>query len=213
MNTKFIIALMIGSLAVVGCGTPSMEEKKNIETSSSSQIPTTLSAMEIQDLLHMYEEEKLAHDVYLALGNTWNIPQFTNITSSESTHYSRMDSLLREVYSPDALTPNLKAGEFTSPAMKELYETLLTRGKKSLEEALRVGCEIEELDIADLENALLRTEHPSIKSTYTALNEGSKNHLRAFSEQLQRRGLTYIPKHISPSTYEEILSQAKKRGR
>ena len=169
--------------------------------------------MEIQDLLHMYEEEKLAHDVYLALGNTWNIPQFTNITSSESTHYSRMASLLREVYSPDALPPTLQAGEFTSPEMKELYETLLTRGKKSVEEALRVGCEIEELDIADLENALLRTEHPSIKSTYTALNEGSKNRLRAFSEQLQRRGLTYIPKHISPSTYEEILSQAKKRGR
>ncbi len=53
--------------------------------------PADLSEQEKASLLFMYEEEKLARDVYNTLNATWNLPTFQNIAASEQMR--RVDSV------------------------------------------------------------------------------------------------------------------------
>ncbi|MGI9258025.1 MAG: DUF2202 domain-containing protein, partial [Gammaproteobacteria bacterium] len=51
----------------------------------STITPGVLSVAEEAGILFMREEEKLARDVYLALGEQWGMNVFDNISSSEQT--------------------------------------------------------------------------------------------------------------------------------
>ena len=53
-----------------------------------------LSETEIAGLVLMREEEKLARDVYITLGEKWGIRIFTNIANSEQTHTDAVKVLL-----------------------------------------------------------------------------------------------------------------------
>ncbi|MCB0067131.1 MAG: DUF2202 domain-containing protein [Caldilineaceae bacterium] len=57
-------------------------------------VPGTLSEEESAALLFMREEEKLAHDVYVTLGDLWGLPVFDNIASSETKHTEEIRDLL-----------------------------------------------------------------------------------------------------------------------
>ena len=80
-------------------------------------------------------------------------------------------------------------GEFTNLEIKILYDALIDRGDDSLVEALRVGVDIEDMDIDDLEEALLSAKHRDIKKVYTNLMNGSYNHLDAFCSNLAKFGV------------------------
>ena len=54
-------------------------------------------------------------------------------------------------------------------------------GSVSLDEALKVGVSIEELDIADLEQALQETSMRNIQRVFENLLDASNNHLDAFN--------------------------------
>ncbi len=110
---------------------------------------TTLTAEEIDGLRWMREEEKLAHDVYVALGETWGIRVFENIAAAETTHGEAIKTLLDRhgIADPAAGQP---VGAFTDPELQALYGDLVARGRTSLVDALTVGALIEELDISDL---------------------------------------------------------------
>jgi hypothetical protein len=160
----------------------------------------------------MREEEKLAHDVYLALYDLWGLPLFQNIARSEETHTGAVKNLLDTFNIPDPAV-DTPPGVFTDPVLQTLYDELISMGERSLADALRVGGAIEEIDILDLRAALDETENPDIVRVYENLLRGSENHLRAFtSTLLQQTGETYIPQYMDVSAYDEILASAPARG-
>ena len=55
-------------------------------TSATPVVAASLTESEIQDLVFIREEEKLARDVYDALRLRWGSRVFSNIESSEQTH-------------------------------------------------------------------------------------------------------------------------------
>lgn len=169
---------------------------------------TTLTAEEIEDLLHMREEEKLARDVYITLYNIYKIPIFNNISKSEERHMSEVKELIDKYQLEDPVTDD-SVGKFSNPKFTELYNTLVERSKKSLVEALTVGAFIEDLDIKDLQNAIARTNKSDIKMVYENLTKASKNHIRSFIRQLQRYGQTYTPVYITQEELKEILASSK----
>lgn len=169
---------------------------------------TTLTPEEIEDLLHMREEEKLARDVYITLYNIYKIPIFNNISKSEERHMSEVKELIDKYQLEDPVTDD-SVGKFSNPKFTELYNTLVERGKKSLVEALTVGAFIEDLDIKDLQNAIARTNKSDIKIVYENLTKASKNHIRSFIRQLQRYGQTYTPVYITQEELKEILASSK----
>ena len=167
---------------------------------------TALSDEEIDALVFMREEEKLARDVYLTLYDLWGMPIFNNIASSESAHMEAVYSLLA-TYGIDDPTAGMDVGEFTNPDLQALYDQLVAQGSRSLADALKVGGAIEEIDILDLEASLMGTVNAEIIAVYQNLLQGSGNHLRAFSNILtQQTGETYIPQYMEQDAYDLILS-------
>ncbi len=170
-----------------------------------------LDTVELEGLLLMREEEKLARDVYLTLADQWGIRVFDNIARSEETHMSAVADLLERYDIEDPVTSN-EVGAFTSSSMQKLYDDLVASGSKSYSDALAIGAKIEELDIADLQRLIEATDNEDIRLVYENLLNGSKNHLRAFDMQLQTAGITYYPEHLSAAEYEDIIMQQSRVG-
>ncbi len=132
-------------------------------------------------LVYMYQEEKMARDVYKVLGDKWNLSIFSNITQAEQQHMNAVKALL-DRYSISVPVAD-DTGVFTDPNIQALYNTLIARGEESQEEALKVGIDIENTDIADLEERMVNTPD-DIKAIYKKLKEGSESHLNAFTNVL-----------------------------
>lgn len=170
-----------------------------------------LNDFEKESLLLMREEEKLARDVYLELGKTYDLPVFSNIPRSEQRHLDQMGLLLERYGLED---PMLKeSGQFTSPELQKLYQTLVAEGQKSEVAALKVGATIEDLDIYDLERALEgQVDNQDITMVYRNLAKGSRNHLRAFMAQLKTHEATYEAQYIDQADLDAIVASEWERG-
>jgi hypothetical protein len=170
-----------------------------------------LSQYEIEALLFMREEEKLARDVYLFLYELWGQPVFQNIAGSEQAH---MDSVLGLINAYGLTDPAAaEAGRFTNTELQALYDQLVEQGSLSLADALRVGALIEEVDILDLEQRLAVTTNAQIVQAFNNLLRGSYNHLRAFVTNLERfAGDTYQPQMMSLEAYESAMSSSLQSG-
>jgi hypothetical protein len=142
-----------------------------------------LTQAEIDGLLYMREEEKLARDSYLTLYNKWHLPIFSRIASSEVMHMTRVKDLLDRYGLPDPAAGRA-VGEFTNPTLQQLYDDLMVQGSQTSMEALKVGVTIEEVDIKDLKNYITATNKTDILQVYGNLLNASYNHLSAFNNQL-----------------------------
>ncbi|WP_297073216.1 DUF2202 domain-containing protein [Thermococcus sp.] len=164
-----------------------------------------LSPEEVEAILYMREEEKLARDVYLTLYNKTGLPIFENIARSEQTHMDMVLELIRKYNLTDPVA-GMGVGEFNSTEMQELYKKLVAKGSESDIEALKVGALIEEIDIKDLDEWLKHVDNQDIKAVFESLRKGSENHLRAFTRLLQNRyGITYAPQVLSENEYRSIV--------
>jgi hypothetical protein len=170
-----------------------------------SATPSTLSATDRAAIVQMREEEKLARDVYTVLGDKWGATVFDNIAASEQQHMDAVATLL-DRYGIDDPAATTKPGQFTDPRLQALSDQLVAQGSRSLVDALTVGATIEDLDIADLRSSA--TSATDVQAVWDNLEQGSGNHLRAFTTQLDRQGASYTPQYISQSDYETILSGA-----
>jgi len=138
-----------------------------------------LTAAETQWLKFMREEEKLARDVYQQLHLKWNLAVFENIAASEQRHFDSIGVLLTR-YSVADPALNLAAGVYSDARLNTLYNELMAKGVRSIQDALEVGVLIEKRDIEDLEAALRETTKSDIKRVYTNLMNASYKHLEAF---------------------------------
>ena len=179
--------------------------------SAISQIPAgELSEAEKEGILYMREEEKLARDVYLRLYEIWGLQIFRNIADSEQTHMDAVKLLISR-YNLEDPAPS-EVGKFSNLTLQELYYQLVELGSKSLEDALKVGAMIEEIDIVDLKRHINVTDNQDIILVYENLMKGSRNHLRAFVSQLESRGVEYVPQYLSPEEYQAIISTPIETG-
>ena len=166
-------------------------------------LPDAVSDVEAQGLAFMREEEKLARDVYKTLYEQWNTPIFANIAMSEQRHMDSVWQLMEQYGLEDSATDTI--GQFNNAELQTLYNDLTARGQTSQLEALRVGALIEEVDIADLEDALAQTENPGIQVVYTNLMQGSENHLRSFVSNIENLGYTYTAQVLEAVAVDDIL--------
>ncbi len=168
---------------------------------------------EISGLLFMREEEKLAHDVYVALYGMWSRQVFDNISSSEMTHTNAVLVLIDKYELTDPAASSA-AGEFVNTDLQNLYDTFVEAGETSMLEAMRVGAAIEEVDIIDLQTQLDNyVDNADITLVYENLMKGSRNHLRAFVRNLTQLGETYTPQYMSVEDYNAIINSDIERGR
>lgn len=163
-----------------------------------------LTESEVEGLLFMREEEKLAGDVYRYFYDMYGNAIFQNIASSEDAHTNAVLNLLSQYGIADPAAA--EAGVFSNPDLQSLYDQLIALGSQSLKDALLVGAAIEEIDILDLEERIAQTDEADIKLVYENLTQGSESHLRAFVRVIgNQAGESYTPQYLSQESYDEIM--------
>jgi len=172
----------------------------------SALSDTDLSPTEIEGILFMREEEKLARDVYLYLADLWNMNVFANISRSEDTHMEAVLTLINLFELEDPVQDN-DLGVFANQDLQALYDDLIAKGSLSLADATMVGGAIEEIDILDLQEYLAQTSNSAVIEVFENLLRGSINHLNSFVRTYERQfGETYQPQFLSQEEYQELLS-------
>ena len=160
---------------------PMTSQDEAQEDEQETEISTSATSTE-DLLLYLIEEEKLAHDVYTVLGETWGGNTFSNILSSENTHQDQVLNLLNTYGLTDPRSSEI--GVFTNPDLQALYDQLIAQGMTSQTEAYKVGVLIEETDINDLTSSINSTTDSSVVATLEKLRSASESHLAAFSKKL-----------------------------
>jgi hypothetical protein len=141
----------------------------------------------------------------------WRQAIFANITESEATHSAAIKALLDRYLLPDPLA-GLPNGVFLTPAFQALYDSLVATSRLSLIDALKVGVEIEELDMHDIAALMVNVDNADILMVYDNLLRGSRNHLRAFMKVLTLQGGTYVPKYITQEEFDAIVNSPVEPG-
>lgn len=144
---------------------------------------TALTAKEAQDLIYLREEEKLARDVYLKMLEVWKATIFSNISSAEQIHTTRVKDLLSKYRIADPVVNDMP-GVFTNPLFTSYYASLVQKGTLSYTDALEVGVLVEKMDIQDIDQMLLDTARTDVQQVLSNLRAASYNHLSAFNRQL-----------------------------
>jgi len=193
------IILILLAVSFFGC-----DNSDEIET-----INEDLSMQEVKDLQFLKEEEKLARDVYLFSYDLYQYNVFNNISKSEQSHMDQV-SLILNKYEIQDLSYE-ERGKFNNQVLQKLYDDLVSQSSISLEEAIIVGATIEDLDINDLDGFIIDTDHDDIAAMYNVLNCGSRNHMRAFSSNLNNLGEIYEPQFISTEKYILIIESTSEK--
>ena len=183
LTAGLTIALLGTALAGCAAGEPASGSSM-VQDAPVAAVPSptaaTASASLTADLQYLIEEEKLAHDVYVTLGDAWGLRVFEQIAASETSHQDAVAGLLETYQIPDPRQDGV--GEFSDPALQSLYDTLVAQGLASREGAIQAGITIEQTDIADL-NARVSTAPADVERVLESLLRGSENHLAAFERQ------------------------------
>ncbi|MBL0359290.1 MAG: DUF2202 domain-containing protein [Chitinophagaceae bacterium] len=173
----------------------------------------TLTVDEKEGILFMYEEEKLARDVYDSMFVKWEFNPFGHIRKSERMHMSEMKGLVKTYQLEDAVLKNQdKAGVFNNASLQALYNDLVAKGSLSSTDALRAGALIEEVDIRDLKERKAKAVQKDILEAYDFLIMGSENHLRAFCRNLKGAGVIYEPAVLSKADFDKIIKAENEMG-
>ena len=241
LTTLFISVVVASSPLLAqkgmsGKGVGASQTLSTENTSTQESFETTLDPAEVTHLVFMREEEKLARDVYLTLGEMY--PQqriFDRIaTQSEQQHTDAVLATLNQYNIPDPNPATDKLPEsiglFTGTEyggyFLEKYIALVEIGARSELNALYVGAFIEELDmhdiiecpevIVDRDNGINEggcgmdyTDEDDVKQTFASLLAGSENHLRAFVGQIEAvigEG-NYEAQYLSQEEVDTILGR------
>ena len=160
------------------------------------------SAADPADLIRLYEDEILAHDLYVALGKVHpDIRPFQNIPRSEAMHRETMAGILKA--EGIALPKPPEGKRFVSEGLDEIFAKWLAEGVKSEADACRVGVRLEDHDIAELRKA--QEGFPKHKETLASLEAASNNHFRAFHRNLKSRGGEYKAEALPEADVRKIL--------
>ena len=177
---------------------------ENDRTVISSMEPSELGSEQIYTLAYMWNEERLAHDLYLALNALTPSQTLETIaTRSESSHIASVEALIEKydlnILNTDDYSGGYDAaaldaygpGSYTVEALTDLYGTLYDKGSRSLQDALEVGCMVEVTDIDDLDGDIAAAAGAEdLVLVFENLRYGSYNHYWAFDRALKNLGVS-----------------------
>lgn len=221
VNTIGFFSLLLISTSVFSSCSKSVNEtnansngdinKEKLQAQITALPKEDLNGDELASIAYLREEEKLARDVYTTLYNKWGANPFTNIAKSEQTHMDAVLILLNKYSLPDPVGSNA-VGVFNNTTLQNLYNQLVATGNISFLDAFKVGATIEDLDIFDLNKALLKIDNQDIKLVFDNLNKGSRNHMRSFYKNILNNGGGYTPQYITQAEFDAIINSEMEKG-
>lgn len=163
----------------------------------------TLSTQEKEGLSFIWEEEKMARDLYTSLYESDNLTIFSDLARSEQSHMDQARAIIDKY----ALTIPGKdeQGVYQNQTLQRVHDELLAKGLSSDQDALNAAANFEEISIIDLEKELNATHAEDVKAMYQGLLAGSQKHLRSYVTELKDRGIKYDPRYLGKDEFEKIV--------
>jgi len=205
-NFKFYIwaFILLSFFTLVGCGDNGTSQPSSttiINLDSYGQTPLTLEQK--YSLAYMWNEERLAYDVYTNLYATTGIAQLQNIaTRSEIVHVDLVKNLVAwydinitntidySVNYSQAELDAMPSGSYGIQAIQDLYDALIAHGTGNSVAALEVACMVEVVDVDDLNKYILTAaDNQALIDTFNVLRDGSYRHYWAFDADLKSLGV------------------------
>ena len=173
------------------------------EAGMANATAASPSAREVEGMRFIWEEEKVARDLYVSLYEETNLSIFTDLARSEQNHMDQAKALLDKY----GLEPPVgdEPGLFANQALKGLYDDLLAQGMQSPQSALAAAAAFEEISIRDLEVEISAAKSEDIRVVYDGLLAGSRKHLRSYVRDLQDMGVRYSPQYLRQEEFEETV--------
>ncbi len=183
-NTLRTTIATLGVGALLAGGLAASQAMGATPADAPSPTPTTGSTAGTDlapTLVFASDEERMARDLYAAIAGLYDGARpFSTITTSEQRHLDAVGALL-DRYGVTDPADSLPAGEYADPTIQALYDGWLARARTSLDEAYTVGVELEQRDIADLQDSIAGDLPADVDATLARLLDGSQMHLRAFT--------------------------------
>jgi len=161
-----------------------------------------LTAREKDGLLFIWEEERVARDLYASLYEKNNLTIFLDLVRSESSH---MDQARAVMEKHGLAVPPDEPGIFQNQTLQEMHDQLLAEGLQSDQDALTVAAVFEEISIVDLEKELSASQANDVRTVYEGLLAGSRKHLRSYVSDLKDQGIEYQPRYLEGEEFQEIV--------
>lgn len=161
-----------------------------------------LTAREKDGLLFIWEEERVARDLYASLYDKNNLTIFLDLVRSESSH---MDQARAVMEKHGLAVPPDEPGIFQNQTLQEMHDQLLAEGLQSDQDALTVAAVFEEISIVDLEKELSASQANDVRTVYEGLLAGSRKHLRSYVSDLKDQGIEYQPRYLEGEEFQEIV--------
>lgn len=145
-----------------------------------------LTADQKEMIFFIYEEEKLARDVYIRLAKIYkNEEIFSLMQSIEQKHMEMARGICHAYGVETSRVYEDMIGKFDSPVLQTLYDSCIETGSRSRLDALEV-CEFVELtDIEDLEQTSIGMPD-DVVSVYDHLTKGSLDQLDFLQSAIYR---------------------------
>jgi len=182
-HKKKLYTLLLSSILITSC----MGSGKNYNTKNGVSTNNTIKS----SLQYMYEEERLAKELYLSIYNKQPVRQLYRIaTNSETRHIDAVKSLARKY---GVSTPKQRVGQYSIAHIQSLYNSLYEKGIRSQKDALEVGCIVEVTDVEDLNKYIYQAQKAGasdVVQTFEFLRRGSYNHYWAFDRGLKMLGVS-----------------------
>ena len=178
-------------------------ENESIQDQISGTAAASLSPREEEGVLFIWEEEKVARDLYSELYRETKLSIFTDLTRSEQSHMDYAKTLI-DKYGLE-LPIEDEPGVFSNQTLAEMYNDLLAKGMQSEEDALKVAATFEEISIVDLEKELEAANNEDVRLVFQGLLAGSRKHLRSYVRDLEDMNITYTPQYLSEKEYDEVV--------
>ena len=164
-----------------GQNSPQLDMNDRMGDCPASTFDAPVYTQEVIDsLMFMIEEEKLAGDLYEQFYAQTGLSIFGKIAESEDRH---MDALIDQALLAGIDVSgviSLPSGEYLNEDLQTMYGELLAAGSVSSDAALMVGQQVEQVDIADLEEIMITVVGTPLETIYSNLESGSAHHLAAF---------------------------------
>ncbi len=160
---------------------------------SVSNTTSKLTGKQKDRLYFIYQEEKVARDVYIYANEKWpDEGTFASIKNSEQRHIDSAEQLCIN-YGIDlsAIDESPSGyGEFENDYLQELYNDQIDLIRDGdLLEAVTVGLAVENIDIGTLTDTIngeVGDMPADVIQTYMILREGSYNHRESFEAAIER---------------------------
>lgn len=153
--------------------------------------------------LKLYQEEKMAFDLYGEFYERWSLNVFNTIQQREAKHVWCVERIM-DNYGYKYRT-NTNTGLYQDKEIQKLYDELTVKGCISDLAALEAAAYIKEKHIAQLRERIRYQEDGYVVKVIFLMESAAQSHLKAFVKSIRLSGSDYSPQFLTEDEFCNIM--------